>query len=153
MKKALLGALIGLVVIVNCADDIYVAPASPITGTYKGEYKVVRQTETGTQTKRVSAAEWNFTDQRYETGTLDPIVGEDICGSSGFYEIESNINFIFGEIETQTCNPADIPTGEFSFQRLTTLEGRDSLYLIQVVLGDTGWTKEAFLLKDTLLPE
>ena len=147
MKKALLGALIGLVVIINCAKDIYVPPASPIAGYYKGEYKVVRQTETGTLTKRVRVYNWKFTDQIYDMDTLTSITGEYICSSYGDYSIESSINFDSTKVENATCNPADVPLGEFAFQRITTTEGKDSLYLLQIVPGDNGWTKEAFLLK------
>lgn len=148
MKKALLGALIGLVVIVNCAGDIYVAPASPIYGAYIGEYKVVRQTDTGTKTKRAEV-EWTFSDKYQWVKILQDNPDEGFCGSDGPYEISSIISLKVENIEQTTCDLRDLPMDDFSFQRLTTAEGRDSLYLIQVVPGDTGWTKEAFLLKDT----
>lgn len=152
MKRALLIIFAMAVIFIgySCKDDIVIQSSSEIRGGYIGEYKVVRNTTSGTQTKRARIT-WTFTDATYLYTIEEMISGNEICESTGDYELESRVTLTQTTYTPCVGVEADVPTGEFTLQKFA-LDGEDldSLYLLQIVTDpDTGWTKELFLRPDT----
>jgi len=152
MKRAIAISFLVLFVLVGfaCKSDVIVKSSSDIRGAYKGEYKVVRNTASGTQTKRARIT-WTFTDLEYRYTVEEMIQGNEICESTGEYTLGQRVT-----LTQKTYTPCvgveeDVPFGDFSLQRITIPDlGLDSLYLLQIDTDpDTGFTKELFLGPDT----
>jgi len=136
----------------SCKDDIIITPPNEIIGKYFGEYRVVRNVPTGTQTKR-ARIEWNFKNgTEYDFQILETLQGNDLCPSFGNYALEERIALTNAQNPPPcTGDDRDYPDGEFVLQRYPNA---DSLYMLQIVTDpDTGWTKELFLKRDTTSAE
>jgi len=152
MKRAIGFSFLVLFILISlgCKGDVIVKSSSDIRGAYKGEYRVVRNTPSGTQTKRARIT-WTFTDIEYRYTVEEMIQGNAICESTGDYTLGERVT-----LTQKTYTPCvgvaeDAPFGDFALQRITiaALE-LDSLYLLQIDTDpDTGFTKELFLGPDT----
>jgi len=123
--------LFAIVLVLGCAKDIIVPPATTLAGVYHGEYVVYPDLE-GNAAKIPEWIEWHFTDQTFsmtaERLTERPKV---FCDWWGFFELKSNIIFSKADGRGDQCVHDYAPDTTFIFRRISA-EGRDSLYMFRI---------------------
>jgi len=132
MKK-LVWLLSLVVLLVSCADDIIIEQGSELRGAYAGSYTIVWNAGSGTgSTTDWQYVKWTFSDFQFWCYATDTTLRDRItCDFSGQYKSETVMIFSDTIVEPGTCNHADIPVGEFGFNRI-----HDTLIFFQASGGE-----------------
>lgn len=139
MKHVAWLLIVVVVLIVACADDIVVPPQSEIRGFYTGKFVIVEDCGSANPTTYDDQyINWTFSDQRFwlELDTIKTPPGDrKICDFSGFYKLESNINF--NEVLLaggQQCNQDYVADGEWSFINLRHDDAPDTIRMEPILI-------------------
>jgi len=138
MKRSLL-FFVTAILIIGCADDIIITPASDIRGFYKGTYESVTNYKEVNPNSKIQNVVWTFTDQRFYCDYDSSNIAREFCDFFGNYDLEDKLIFRDTVVDKQTCIHSDIPIGEFDLRR-----NDDSLIITQ-------WDRTASTLKELRL--
>jgi hypothetical protein len=156
MKKLIIAfaALIVLVVVFGCADDIILPKDPPLNGVYKGTYTVTQDYGAAAESTLTNFVIWRFTDTKYFM-KLDTArhTGVCFCRVEGRYSLTDGVRLkesswqVDGRAEGCTaCNESSNPDGTFQRQIqdnvliLRTLDNATNTFLeLELTPTDEPW--------------
>jgi hypothetical protein len=141
-----MAALIIIILLLGCAEDIVVRSKPSLKGVYNGRYTVKTNVGFGGgETTRNEWIDWKFTDYKFYC-TVSSKQTEDppFCDVSGNYTLSNGIAFSDLQIVPGVCMPEDAPVGTFSLIRKNGEAGvPDSLFMEQLI----GTTRKIIVLE------
>jgi hypothetical protein len=128
MKKLIIAfaALIVLVVVFGCADDIILPKDQPLNGDYYGTYTIIQDFGGADEQTFQNHVSWTFTETRYimkvDTDSIETNQ-ECFCNANGQYSLTDGVRLkelksqpAGGVAECNACNFDYTPTGIFQRQ-------------------------------------